>query len=138
MMDTGMMARWIMPEQGLNKGRKYENKLIGDCPEMNALDANLNKDIHDGVRRHISITRSLPDDDPRKFSMMTQKKGAHSYLRLWDPAHQLIDVEHGIPSSTRIIQDMETIRTRTMGCAAPNSALSHLHLYPLMVDTTTH
>ena len=38
-----------MSEEGLNRKEKYEGKIIRDCLEMNALDANLNKDIHDGV-----------------------------------------------------------------------------------------
>eukprot|EP00957_Ditylum_brightwellii_P162125 12343549-Ditylum_brightwellii.AAC.1 len=42
-----------------------------------------------------------------------QKKGAEAYLCLWGPAHQLVDIEHGIPSSSRIIQDMEQIRNDT-------------------------
>eukprot|EP00957_Ditylum_brightwellii_P156691 11926260-Ditylum_brightwellii.AAC.1 len=42
-----------------------------------------------------------------------QKKGAEAYLHLWDPAHQLVDIEHGIPSSSQITQDMEQIRNET-------------------------
>eukprot|EP00957_Ditylum_brightwellii_P086147 6554909-Ditylum_brightwellii.AAC.1 len=80
---------------------------------MNAMDANLNKHIHDSVHRHVSVTRCLPDTNPRKFSMMMQKKGSEAYLRLWDPAHQLVDIKHGIPSSSRIIQEMEQIRNET-------------------------
>eukprot|EP00957_Ditylum_brightwellii_P209678 15362764-Ditylum_brightwellii.AAC.1 len=38
--------------------------------------------------------------------MMTQKKGAHAYLHLWDPALQDTNIEHGVPSSTRIIEDV--------------------------------
>eukprot|EP00957_Ditylum_brightwellii_P183252 13958622-Ditylum_brightwellii.AAC.1 len=45
--------------------------------------------------------------------MMTQKKGAEAYMYLWDPAHQLVNIEHGAPSSSRIIQDMEQIRNET-------------------------
>eukprot|EP00957_Ditylum_brightwellii_P001913 146984-Ditylum_brightwellii.AAC.1 len=89
MVETGMMMQWIMPHQGLNRSCKYEGKLVGECPEINAMDANLNKGIHDSVCRHVSVTRCLPDTDPCKFSMMTQKKGAEAYLHLWDPAHQL-------------------------------------------------
>eukprot|EP00957_Ditylum_brightwellii_P056932 4315677-Ditylum_brightwellii.AAC.1 len=42
--------------------------------------------------------------------MMTQKKGADTYLHLWIPSHQLVNIEHGAPSSSWIIQDMEWIR----------------------------
>eukprot|EP00957_Ditylum_brightwellii_P162502 12373724-Ditylum_brightwellii.AAC.1 len=82
MVETGMMRQSIMPQQGLNRGCKYEGKLVGDCPEMNAMDASLNKDIHDSVQRQVSMTRCLPDTDNRKFSMMMQKKGAEAYLHL--------------------------------------------------------
>eukprot|EP00957_Ditylum_brightwellii_P085388 6496520-Ditylum_brightwellii.AAC.1 len=78
---------------------------------MNELDANLNKDIHDDVRRHVSKTCTLPDDETQKFSIMTEKKGALAYLQLWDPSLQIEYPEHGIPSSSRIIQDMERIQT---------------------------
>eukprot|EP00957_Ditylum_brightwellii_P067989 5162155-Ditylum_brightwellii.AAC.1 len=64
---TGILKRWIVPEEGLNKKEKYEGKIICNCPEMNALDANLNKDIHDGVCHHISKTWKLPDENKRKF-----------------------------------------------------------------------
>eukprot|EP00957_Ditylum_brightwellii_P037319 2824539-Ditylum_brightwellii.AAC.1 len=77
---TGILKRWILPEEGLNKKEKYKGRLIRDCPEMNALDTNLNKDIHDGVHRHISKTRTFPDDDNHKFSIMTEKKGVLAYL----------------------------------------------------------
>eukprot|EP00957_Ditylum_brightwellii_P129790 9900213-Ditylum_brightwellii.AAC.1 len=113
MVETGMMRRCIMPQHGLNRGCRYEGKLIGDCPEMNAMDANLNKDIHGSVRMHVSMTRCRPDTDKRKFSMMTQRKGAEVYLCLWDPAHQLVNIEHGAPNSSQIIQDMERIRNET-------------------------
>eukprot|EP00957_Ditylum_brightwellii_P043467 3295775-Ditylum_brightwellii.AAC.1 len=41
--------------------------------------------------------------------MMTQKKGAEAYLHLWDPAHQLVNIEHGTPSLSWIIQDMDQV-----------------------------
>eukprot|EP00957_Ditylum_brightwellii_P165182 12576433-Ditylum_brightwellii.AAC.2 len=71
---------WIFSKEGLNRKEKYVGRLIGDCLEMKALDANLNKDIHDGVRHHISKTCTFPDDNDQKFSIMTEKKGALAYL----------------------------------------------------------
>eukprot|EP00957_Ditylum_brightwellii_P070423 5350908-Ditylum_brightwellii.AAC.1 len=87
------MKCWTIPEQGLNRSLNYENKLVGDCPEMNALDSDLNKDIHNGVGCH--------------------KKGAHAYLCLWDPALQETNVEHATPSSKCIIDDMLSISNET-------------------------
>eukprot|EP00957_Ditylum_brightwellii_P120025 9159677-Ditylum_brightwellii.AAC.1 len=80
MEQTGILNRWVLPDKGLNRLEKYEGRLIGDCPEMNALDANLNKDIHDGVCRHVSKMRTFPNDDTQKFSIMTEKKGVSAYL----------------------------------------------------------
>eukprot|EP00957_Ditylum_brightwellii_P085313 6488966-Ditylum_brightwellii.AAC.1 len=80
MEQTGILKRWILPEESLNKKEKYEGRLIGKCPEMNALDANLKNDIHDGVHCHVSKTRTLPDDDTQKFSIVAKKKGALAYL----------------------------------------------------------
>eukprot|EP00957_Ditylum_brightwellii_P197637 15057005-Ditylum_brightwellii.AAC.1 len=113
MVETGMMRQWIMPQQDINRGCRYEGKLVGGCPEMNAMDIYLNKDIHDSVCRHVSMTRCLLDTDTRKFSMMMQKKGAKACLCLWDPAHQLVNIEYGTPSSSQVIQDMEQIRNET-------------------------
>eukprot|EP00957_Ditylum_brightwellii_P137887 10513126-Ditylum_brightwellii.AAC.1 len=45
--------------------------------------------------------------------MMTQKKGDHAYMRLCDPALQDTNVEHGVPSSARIIEDVMRIRNET-------------------------
>eukprot|EP00957_Ditylum_brightwellii_P035751 2710460-Ditylum_brightwellii.AAC.1 len=56
MEQTGILKRCILPKEGLNKKEKYEGRLVGDCPEMNSLDANLDKDIHDGTCRHIFKT----------------------------------------------------------------------------------
>eukprot|EP00957_Ditylum_brightwellii_P083396 6339117-Ditylum_brightwellii.AAC.1 len=67
---------------------------------MNALDANLNKDIHDDVRHHVSKMRTLPDDDTQKFSIMAEKKGVSAYLHLLDPSLQDENPKHGIPSSS--------------------------------------
>eukprot|EP00957_Ditylum_brightwellii_P178832 13621721-Ditylum_brightwellii.AAC.1 len=80
MEQTGILKRGILPEEGLNRKDKYRGRLIGDFPEMNALDANLNKDIHDGVCRHISKMCTFPDDNNPKFSIMAEKKGGSAYL----------------------------------------------------------
>eukprot|EP00957_Ditylum_brightwellii_P152383 11600958-Ditylum_brightwellii.AAC.1 len=71
-----------MPQQGLNRGCKYEGKMVGTCPEMDAMDVNLNKDLHYSVYMHVSMTRCLPDIGKHKFSMVMQKKEAEAYLHL--------------------------------------------------------
>eukprot|EP00957_Ditylum_brightwellii_P145921 11112289-Ditylum_brightwellii.AAC.1 len=80
MEQTGILKRWILPEECPNRKEKYEGRLIGDCPEMNASNANLNKDIHDGFGRHVSKMRTFPEDNNQKFSIMTEKKGVLAYL----------------------------------------------------------
>eukprot|EP00957_Ditylum_brightwellii_P041326 3128646-Ditylum_brightwellii.AAC.1 len=95
-----------MPEEDLNRGLTCEGKLVGDCPNVSALDANLNKDIHDVVHWHVSITRRSTDTDLQKSSIMRQKKGASAYMCMWDPCPQEEDVEAGVPSSSHIIEDM--------------------------------
>eukprot|EP00957_Ditylum_brightwellii_P173144 13181335-Ditylum_brightwellii.AAC.1 len=107
------MHCWILPEEGLNKGLNYEGKLVVDCPEMNALDVNPNKDIRDAVCWHASITWRLSDTDLQKFRIMTQKKGESAYMRLWDPYHQENDVKAEVPSSSHIIGDMMHIHNET-------------------------
>jgi hypothetical protein len=70
-----------------------------DIYEMMPLDCSLNQDIHMAVSRHVIVTTDLADDDPKKFSTSTPKRGTSAYLRIWDP------VSGTAPSSTRIIQD---------------------------------
>ncbi len=56
--ETGMVKQWIMPKQGLNRDCRYEGKVVGDCPEINALDANLNKiciAVSKGGAMHMTI-----------------------------------------------------------------------------------
>ena len=45
----------------------------------------------------------LDDDDPRKFSMSTPKRGSSAYLRVNDPFQGVA------PTSERIIQDIDRV-----------------------------
>eukprot|EP00957_Ditylum_brightwellii_P019389 1462687-Ditylum_brightwellii.AAC.1 len=47
-----ILYHWILPEQGLNRGTWYENRVPGNAPEFNALDSNPNCDIHSAVLEH--------------------------------------------------------------------------------------
>eukprot|EP00957_Ditylum_brightwellii_P160641 12229322-Ditylum_brightwellii.AAC.1 len=49
----------ILPEQGHNKGTRYDNCVLGNAPEFNALDSNLNCDIHCAILEHCSYTVQL-------------------------------------------------------------------------------
>lgn len=63
------------------------------------LDSHLNKDAHDSVRRNIGATFKLDDDDPRKLSMATLKKGEDAHLRTWEL----------VPDSKRILHDIDEV-----------------------------
>jgi hypothetical protein len=110
MKEQGYHDRWLLPLCDANEGTTFAGRPIGNSPEMMPLDSSLNKDVDDGVHRHISFTNHLDEDDPRKFSMATPKKGRHAYLRVWNSppvpsAVTGIIREGGDPSSRRIVQD---------------------------------
>ena len=41
LVEKGYKERWLRPLEGLNKGTDYENRPIGDSPEMMPLDTSL-------------------------------------------------------------------------------------------------
>ena len=63
------------------------------------LDASLNKDLHDGVRRNCQATSHLDDADPQKFSLKDTKMGLDAYLRTWEL----------VPTSKRILEDIDGV-----------------------------
>ena len=90
----GIYKHWLLPLE-INKGTVYENRPVGNSPEMMPLDSSLNKDHDDVVRFHMALTAHLSEEDPRKFSLSTPKRGASAYLCAWE----------GAPSSRHIIED---------------------------------
>ena len=42
MAEQNILQHWILPQQGLNKGTRYENAPPGNAPKLNALDSNCN------------------------------------------------------------------------------------------------
>eukprot|EP00957_Ditylum_brightwellii_P111967 8538834-Ditylum_brightwellii.AAC.1 len=83
-----IVKHWILPEQGLNKGTRYENAPPGNVPELNALDSNRNRDIHCAVLEHVALTSHMEKTDKRKISVDSPKHQDNAYTRLWDPALQ--------------------------------------------------
>ena len=67
------------------------------------LDNSLNADLKLSHDRHCVLTRRLPKNDPRKFSMATPKLISRGIHRLWDPGVG----EAGAPSSKRVIEDCD-------------------------------
>jgi hypothetical protein len=89
MESKNILKHWILPEQGLNKGTRYENAPPGNAPELNALDSNCNRDIHCAVLEHVSLTSHMEKTDKRKFSVDSPKHQDDAYMHLWDPAIQV-------------------------------------------------
>jgi hypothetical protein len=86
---------------------------------MMPLDASLNKDVDDGVHAHLVFTDGLDNAMPQKFSMSTPVKGSFAYRRVWNsPAIPGLEGGEmdigGIPSSHRIIQDINKFTTSCM------------------------
>ena len=106
----GILDRWILPENGLNAGTIYEGRPVGNCTEIMPLDCNLNKDCHEGAKRHRLYSNRLDKDDPRKFGLRRPKQGSDTYRRLWDPSLH----PDGIPSSKRIIEEVNKILDETL------------------------
>ena len=99
-----------MKKLGLNNGTPYANCPVGNSPEIMPLDFSLNKNIHEGVRRHCVYTSRLERDDNKKISLNTTKQGVHAYRKLWDPKH----LPEGIPSGEYIMQDINLIINENM------------------------
>lgn len=100
--------RWIKPEYGLNDeiGACWSGRPVGNSPELMPLDNSLNQDLHESVRKHVSmslIIRKLDASDPRLFSMATSKLTALAYQRIFHP------VTGVSPRPTRIVQDINKV-----------------------------
>eukprot|EP00957_Ditylum_brightwellii_P019576 1476234-Ditylum_brightwellii.AAC.1 len=46
MEEEGILKHWILPEKQSNKGMCYKNHVPESTPEFNALNSNINRDIH--------------------------------------------------------------------------------------------
>jgi hypothetical protein len=78
----------------LNKNRL---KLMGDTPEFMPLDRHLFNDLKLAAKRNVSMTRSLPHTDERKFWFNTPKRAFRTMCRTWEYA----------PSNARVVEDVE-------------------------------
>jgi hypothetical protein len=82
----------------------YDGRPIGDTPEFMCWDCSLNKDLHDSINWHILLTSDLADDNPKKFSISTPKRGSLAHFRVLHPE------TGGVPSSERIMGDVYKIK----------------------------
>jgi predicted flap endonuclease-1-like 5' DNA nuclease len=100
------LRRWLLPMNQLGADDKdlkaYMNRPVGNSPEMMPWDCSLNKDLKDAVMRHVCYTCHLPEDDERKFSLSTPKRGSYAFRRI-------LEHEDGEPSSKRILQDIAKV-----------------------------
>ena len=101
------LKRWILPEQQLHfhdpQLKRYRYRPTGDGAELMSWDNSLNKDTHECTNWHIQLTTDYDDDDARKFSLSTPKRGSSAYRRLLHP------VTGVVPSSKRILQDCDLV-----------------------------
>ena len=103
MKEKDILKHWILPKAGLLNGTRWENSPLGNSPEFNPLDCNLNRDIHEAARLHILLIMSnqmnLGINEKEYLSTTKQKDLAKIYLSVWE--------NH--PSSKRIIDDVTKI-----------------------------
>ena len=103
----GILEHWILPVNNLNSEpdlKAYRNRPPGNSPYFMPWDTSLNRDVHCAVDRHAVMTADLDDEKyPEKFSLSTPKRGSLAYHRILDPD------TGGVPSSNRIVQDVEKV-----------------------------
>lgn len=78
---------------------------------MMPMDCSLNKDLHKAVKKHRLYTNTLDDDDLKKFSTTTPKRGVSAYCRIWDPS---LGPDGGCPRGGRINEDITQIVKETI------------------------
>ena len=120
----GFKDRQLRCEGDTNKGTRYENKVVGDSPEMcRGLDAYGFSDFKRCTERMRALTSVYDWMDPRRFKFGTPKEVWNTMARCWT-------IE---PTSERIIADIEdfsnvlgTIISHN-GCVVPECRLRHGH-----------
>ena len=80
------LKRWLLPVNNLSQDDKdlksYLGRPVGNTPEMMPWDCSLNKDLKDAVMQHVCYMRHLPEEDERKFSLSTPKRGSWAFRRI--------------------------------------------------------
>ena len=103
MSKKGHKAKWLVPQKCINIGTRYHGRPVGNSPEFMPLDNSLNADMKRAHDRHVALTMHLRNDDPMKFSNRTPKAISRGIKRIVE------SVDHGCPSSPRIIQDCDKV-----------------------------
>jgi hypothetical protein len=82
--------------------KSYLGRPVSNLLEMMPWDCSLNKDLKDTVLRHVCYTCHLPEEDDRKFSLLTQTTGTGTY-DLWYMHRYLVpDAIHRYDLSCRV------------------------------------
>ena len=89
--------------KGVNEGTRYDMHPVGNSPEFMPMDNSLNACLNRSHERHCAITSKLHKNDPRKFSLATPKTISRGIRRLFE----CDEGEEGVPSSSRIIHDVD-------------------------------
>ena len=102
MRQKGYYEKWLLPTESLYENtnspdllKRYRDNPIGNSPEFMPWDSHLNQDLHASHDHHVTLTRHLKDDDPRKFCGSTPKRMSSSYNRLLQI----------VPTPNRILED---------------------------------
>ena len=62
--------KWLKPMNNLNSGTTYHERCVENSPEFMPLDNSLIYDLKLSHKYHCAVTPHLPDNDPRKHTMV--------------------------------------------------------------------
>ena len=87
MQQKGILKHWILPQNDLLKGTRWHMMPLGNSPEFNPLDCNLNRDLHVRVQFEISLIitkqKCSLNLDESKFSSTKQSDLQKLYQNVW-------------------------------------------------------
>jgi hypothetical protein len=126
MKEKDMLRRWILPQNGLNSAihdkdlKAYSNRPVGNCPENMPWDLSLNKDLKDAVDHHVLITSHLPENDERKFSLSTPKRGVSAFIRclkaMCVSRDRIMADIYRVLNSMRVVVEARGVHVPGIGC----------------------
>jgi hypothetical protein len=97
MHSRGFKYRQIMNTNEENKTTRYNNKVVGDSPEIcRALDSHGFAHLERSIKLQVAVTSSYDINDPRRFKLGTPAEVFDTLKRCWTIA----------PTSDQIIEDI--------------------------------
>ena len=97
------MKHWILPKQDILKGTRWALRPLGNSPEFNPLDCNLNRDLHSNAMIEITIILS------KQSKIITHTNDFISTTKQKDMEQLYKNVWKVNPCSTRILHDIKKI-----------------------------